>query len=156
MSDLIERLNRLQRIMSNAVAKQLILTVWSSDVETVAEAATSLEAKDKELAALRLEFENLCQEFDVRNAENTELEKQLFAARQGILREGMARNDAERRVAELEAALKPFAKAGELFDAHDPDHLDICIYAPAAGEEYWLSAADLRAARAVINKGEKT
>lgn len=53
------------------------------------ETATALEAKDKEIEALRLEFTVLCEEFDVRNAENTELQVRAETA--------------ERRVTELEA-----------------------------------------------------
>jgi len=57
--------------------------------------------------------------------------------------EGMCR-EAASRIAELEAALKPFAKAGELFaDGRDDNH---GIYNPVAGHEYGLSGADLRKA----------
>lgn len=58
-----------------------------------------------------------------------------------------------KRVAELEKALEPFAKAGELFPGEDAD-FDQCIYRPAAGDEYALSGNHLRAARRVREGGK--
>ncbi len=54
----------------------------------------------------------------------------------------------DRRIARLEAALAPFAKAGELFGPRLSDDYDQSIYAPAAGPEFAISADHLRAARA--------
>lgn len=49
----------------------------------------------------------------------------------------------------LQKALRPFAKAGELFDG-PPVDFDQCIYNPAAGSEYALSGNDLRKARTTL------
>jgi hypothetical protein len=57
--------------------------------------------------------------------------------------------------AELEAAreaLEPFARAGELFDHYKDGDYDLCIYKPAAGDQYMLVGADLRRARAALAK----
>lgn len=55
------------------------------------------------------------------------------------------------RIAELEAALSPFAKAGDLFSGEPGSvEFDQCIYAPAAGAEYNLCGDDLRRARAAL------
>lgn len=54
-----------------------------------------------------------------------------------------------------DAALKPFAKAGELFPgAVGTVEFDQCIYAPAAGPEYSLCGDHLRAARAARSPAE--
>ena len=48
------------------------------------------------------------------------------------------------RIAALEGALKPFAKAGELFKKNpSPPCVDPYIYAPAAGPDYQILASDL-------------
>jgi len=54
----------------------------------------------------------------------------------------------DRRIAALEGALAPFAKAGELFGPRLSDDYDQSIYAPAAGPEFAISADHLRAAHA--------
>lgn len=51
-------------------------------------------------------------------------------------------DEAGERIAELENALKKFAKAGELFLDHQSEFA-ASIYYPAAGEEYSLSSDDL-------------
>jgi hypothetical protein len=68
------------------------------------------------------------------------------------------RDDWESFARELEAelerkteALRPFAKAGELFAPRDADSYDQCIYSPAAGEEYYLTGDHLRQARAALS-----
>lgn len=53
----------------------------------------------------------------------------------------------------LREALRPFAKAGELFCGGD-EHLDMLIYDPAAGDEYRIFGNDLRRARAAIEESE--
>ena len=50
--------------------------------------------------------------------------------------------------ARLREALKPFAKAGELFTKSSVDSMT--IYAPSAGEEYWLESEDLYRARVAL------
>ena len=57
-------------------------------------------------------------------------------------------------VGRLREALKPFAKAGELFCIGD-EHLDMLIYAPAAGDEYRIVGDDLKRARAALAKKEE-
>lgn len=58
-------------------------------------------------------------------------------------------------VGRLREALKPFAKAGELFCIGD-EHLDMLIYAPAAGDEYRIVGDDLKRARAALaEQGDK-
>lgn len=52
-----------------------------------------------------------------------------------------------KRIEELEAALKPFAKAGELFKPRPADSYNESVYAPAAGPEYNITGDDLRRAR---------
>ncbi len=58
------------------------------------------------------------------------------------------------RIERLEAALRPFAKAGELFTA--PEHMDyyVVLYNPAAGQEFQITEHHVRAARAVLEDGE--
>jgi len=53
------------------------------------------------------------------------------------------------RIERLEKALRPFAKAGELFEPRG-DTYDMLVYAPAAGSEYHITGDDLRAARAAL------
>lgn len=54
----------------------------------------------------------------------------------------------------LREALRPFAKAGELFpEAPGSVEFDLCIYRPAAGSEWSLCGDDLRRARAALAKG---
>lgn len=50
--------------------------------------------------------------------------------------------------ARLREALKPFAKAGEIFSGTNLDSMT--IYAPAAGEQYYLESDDLCRARAAL------
>lgn len=54
------------------------------------------------------------------------------------------------RIERLEATLRPFAKAGELFTA--PEHMDyyVVLYNPAAGQEFQISEQHVRAARAAL------
>lgn len=50
------------------------------------------------------------------------------------------------------AALKPFAKAGELFPGEPgASDYDACIYSPAKGADWSLCGDDLRRARAAIS-----
>ena len=53
----------------------------------------------------------------------------------------------------LREALRPFAKAGELFPPRDEAVSDQAIYAPAAGKEYSICGDDLRRARAALEGG---
>jgi hypothetical protein len=55
---------------------------------------------------------------------------------------------AEARAEAAEKALRPFAKAGELFVVRG--EFNECVYAPAAGPEYNITGDDLRRARAAI------
>lgn len=55
-----------------------------------------------------------------------------------------------RRIEALEGALRPFAKAGELFGEPLPGEYEEGIYNPAAGPEYGFGAHALRAARAAL------
>ena len=48
----------------------------------------------------------------------------------------------------LREALRPFAKAGELFHPREDGASDQTIYMPAAGKEYSICGDDLRRARA--------
>lgn len=57
--------------------------------------------------------------------------------------------------ARLREALKPFAKAGELFCIGD-EHLDMLIYAPAAGDEYRIVGDDLKRACAALVEQKST
>lgn len=57
---------------------------------------------------------------------------------------------------EVAKALKPFAKAGELFDPRPADSYNEGVYMPAAGREYSISGDDLRAARAALAKLESS
>jgi hypothetical protein len=50
----------------------------------------------------------------------------------------------------LREALKPFAKAGELFGPPLRDGFDEGIYLPAAGPEYAIGGSDLRRAKAAL------
>jgi hypothetical protein len=50
------------------------------------------------------------------------------------------------RVKALEEALRPFAKAGELFPPREPDGWDMVVYKPAAGPDYEIYGDHLRAA----------
>lgn len=61
---------------------------------------------------------------------------------------------AKARTAVLEKALKPFAKAGELFPDPQPE-FDQYVYNPAAGEEYSLGGNHLRAARAALTPAKE-
>ena len=54
------------------------------------------------------------------------------------------------RLHEAEKALRPFAKAGELFGPRESDSYDQAVYMPAAGPEYGISGDDLRRARAAL------
>ena len=56
------------------------------------------------------------------------------------------------RVAELENALAPFAKAGELFDPM-PEY-DMRVYGPAAGDEFSICGKDLYLARDALKPKE--
>ena len=56
-----------------------------------------------------------------------------------------------RRIEALEGALRPFAKAGELFGEPLPGGYEEGIYNPAAGPEYGFGAHALRAARAALD-----
>ena len=56
-----------------------------------------------------------------------------------------------RRIEALEGALRPFAKAGELFGEPLPGGYEEGIYNPAAGPEYSFGAHALRAARAALD-----
>jgi hypothetical protein len=59
----------------------------------------------------------------------------------------------EERVRVLSEALRPFAKAGELFPDRAPDeHWDQSIYRPAAGPDYEIAGDDLRSARTTLNQ----
>jgi hypothetical protein len=58
----------------------------------------------------------------------------------------------QREIDALREALKPFAKAGELFGDKHPGLDSMTIYAPSAGEEYWLESDDLRRARAALSE----
>ena len=58
---------------------------------------------------------------------------------------------ANARIAELEGALEPFAKAGGLFN----DHFISLVYDPAAGDEYRLNSSHLIAARAALSQTDK-
>jgi hypothetical protein len=62
---------------------------------------------------------------------------------------------AEARLKEAEKVIEPFARAGALFEILAPGDFEQCIYAPAAGRQYSINSAHLRAARAFINAGEK-
>lgn len=55
-----------------------------------------------------------------------------------------------RRIEALEGALRPFAKAGELFGEPLPGGYEEGIYNPAAGSEYGFGAHALRAARTAL------
>jgi hypothetical protein len=59
---------------------------------------------------------------------------------------------AEQERDEAYERLKPFAKAGELFQPRAPGDYDQCIYAPAAGPEYNLTGDHLRAARDLVRR----
>ncbi len=61
---------------------------------------------------------------------------------------------AEARAAELEKALAPFAKAGELFADLPPGGYDMLIYRPAAGDKYSIHGNDLRRARSLLSAQE--
>lgn len=63
----------------------------------------------------------------------------------GLIDAGRERDEALER-------LKPFAKAGELFQTREPGDYDQCVYAPAAGSEYNLTADHLRAARDLVRR----
>ena len=52
----------------------------------------------------------------------------------------------------LREALKPFAKAGELFGPLDPEGFDMLVYNPAAGGDYALCGNHLRTARDALAK----
>ena len=58
------------------------------------------------------------------------------------------------RIERLEAALRPFAKAGELFIL--PERAEFCqvLYAPAAGPDYRITERHVRRARAALEDGE--
>ena len=60
---------------------------------------------------------------------------------------------AEAEAEKMRKALKPFAKAGELFP-DPPQEFAQCIYRPAAGDEYAISGEDLRRARAALEGGD--
>lgn len=49
-------------------------------------------------------------------------------------------------------ALKPFAKAGELFPSRGEDEWDMLVYSPAAGKEYSICGDDLRRARSLLSQ----
>lgn len=61
------------------------------------------------------------------------------------------------RVARLTEALRPFAKAGELFD-HEPadPRWVVSIYKPAAGDDYAITDRHLREARAALSEGSQS
>lgn len=54
---------------------------------------------------------------------------------------------AQARITQLETALRPFAKSGELFDGYEGTCL---IYDPAKGREWGLSSDDLKTARRAL------
>lgn len=65
----------------------------------------------------------------------------------------MLRKSAKEAIVErdrLRKALRPFGKAGELFEPLGPDGFDMLIYGPAAGDEYNITGNDLRRARAAL------
>lgn len=55
----------------------------------------------------------------------------------------------------LRSALEPFAKSGSLFEIPRQTEFDSVIYAPAAGENYYLTGDHLRAARAALARNEE-
>lgn len=61
----------------------------------------------------------------------------------------------DRRIADLEAALAPFAKAGHLFGPLPVEGYEEGIYSPAAGPEYSFGGNALRAARAALEPSDK-
>ena len=80
---LSERLRHVHRVFSRAHTRQITMTVWSSDVETLEEAATALDALHKELAQTQAHL----------------------AIRNGDLAEAVRERDSiQERVKELEAA----------------------------------------------------
>lgn len=56
--------------------------------------------------------------------------------------------------ARLREALRPFAKAGELFDAGSM-FPELVVYLPAAGDAYKIVGNDLRRARAALRGTEE-
>ena len=63
--------------------------------------------------------------------------------------------EAEKGAEAMRKALKPFAKAGELFGPRESDSYDQAVYMPAAGPEYGISGDDLRRARAALNPNQE-
>ena len=49
-------------------------------------------------------------------------------------------------------ALRPFAKAGELFPPRPADSYNECVYGPVAGREYNITGDDLRLACSAYNE----
>ena len=65
------------------------------------------------------------------------------------------RTDGE-RIKALEAALMPFAMAGELFNGPAPAEFDQRIYSPAAGDEWSICGDDLRRARDALTSEDRS
>lgn len=59
---------------------------------------------------------------------------------------------AEAQLARALEIIRPFAKAGELFNDENPNGIDQLIYGPAAGEEYSISADHLRSANRFLSQ----
>lgn len=59
----------------------------------------------------------------------------------------------QKRIAELEEGIRPFAKAGEIAGERSP-YSDFYVYHPAAGDDYAIFGDHIRHARALLNKGE--
>lgn len=116
------------------------------------------------LAPLLADLQRVTAERDEARKEASDLQNdwadQVAASRQEIERADIAEASlvtAETRAdqlrAEVEAlkgALKPFAKAGELFGPRERAGWDQLIYSPAAGEDYCIVADHLRAARTAL------
>lgn len=116
------------------------------------EAAIALAAKDAKLAAVHQRYVDA-------NEARIDAEAQLAEARKALdaltgpeadmrdYHEGIVGSLAA-KINAYEAAMEPFAKAGELFADPSPDyaHLEL-IWRPAAGDAYALYADHLRAAR---------
>ena len=80
-----------------------------------------------------------------------------FSSIRLVIREAAdALTAAQERIEALEAAIRPFAKSGELFPEEPGTvEFDICVYRPAKGREWGLCGDDLRRARAALaGKGE--
>ena len=64
------------------------------------------------------------------------------------------RNELQQKNSHLRTALRPFAKAGELFTERSM-FSDQVVYLPAAGEAYQIVGNDLRRARAALEEAEE-